>query len=202
MKTIAIYPGSFDPPHLGHVMVASYVAQWGGVDAVWIMPSGINPLKLDNAPKGSDNDRLEMCRLAVEGIPGVEVSDFELHLPRPSFTYKTLTALKAAYPDYNFRLIIGADNWQVFNRWRDTEKIISEFGLIIYPRPGYELSAENLPENVRVLKEGPLMLISSTFIRQAIADGKSPAGFLPLNVTNYIAHHHLYQNTLSNNSDS
>lgn len=192
MRTIAIYPGSFDPPHLGHVMVASYVAQWGGVDAVWLMPSGINPLKLNNAPKASDADRLEMCKLAVEGIPSVEVSDFELQLPRPSFTYKTLCALKEAYPDYDFRLIIGADNWQVFNRWRDTDKIISEFGLIIYQRPGYEISLVDLPENVRVLTEGPLMLISSTFIRQAIATGKSPAGFIPKDVAKYIEGRGLY----------
>lgn len=192
MKTIAIYPGSFDPPHLGHVMVASYVAQWGGNDAVWLMPSGVNPLKLDNAPKASDEDRLQMCRLSVEDIPGVEVSDLELQLPRPSFTYKTLRALKEAYPDYDFRLIIGADNWQVFNRWRDADKIISEFGLIIYQRPGYEISLNDLPENVRVLTECPLMLISSTFIRRAIAAGKSPAGFLPKDVTKYIEGRGLY----------
>lgn len=191
---IAVYPGSFDPPHLGHTMVASYVAQWGGVDAVWLMPSGINPLKIDSGPRASDDDRLAMCRLAADGIKGVEVSPFELSLPRPSFTYATLCALRDAYPDRHFRLIVGSDNWLLFDRWRDTERIISEFGVIIYPRPGFDLSSSGtLPEGVTLLPDAPLMLVSSTFVRDAIASGKSPAGFVNGNVASYIVEKSLYR---------
>ncbi|MDE7495484.1 MAG: nicotinate (nicotinamide) nucleotide adenylyltransferase [Muribaculaceae bacterium] len=191
---IALYPGSFDPPHCGHAMVASFVAQWGRVDEVWVMPSGINPLKIENSPKAGDAGRLEMCRLAMEGIPGVRVSDFELHLPRPSFTYRTLIALKDAYPEHRFRLVIGGDNWHVFARWRNSEEIIREFGLIIYPRPGFYIDPARLPENVTLLPEAPLMLLSSTFVREAIASGKSPLGFISKEVSAYIGAHSLYHN--------
>lgn len=190
---IAIYPGSFDPPHLGHTMVASYVAQWGEVDEVWLMPSAINPLKVENGPKGSDAARLAMCREAVKKLPNVDYSSIELTLPRPSYTYDTLLALRSRFPGYRFRLIIGSDNWLIFSRWRNAERIIREFGLIVYPRPGYDVDPDSLPENVTLLPEAPMMLVSSTFIRKAIADGKNPAGFVMPGVAEYIAKYRLYQ---------
>ena len=189
---IALYPGSFDPPHLGHLMVASYVAQWTEADAVWLMPSGVNPLKTDSGPKASDEARLQMCSLAAEAVPGVNVSDFELGLPRPSYTYSTLCALRSVYPEHQFRLVIGSDNWLVFDRWRDADRIISEFGLMIYPRPGYDIEPSSLPKKVELLPEAPLMLISSSFIRDAIAAGKSPAGFVHPEVAAFIASSNLY----------
>ncbi len=190
---IAVYPGSFDPPHSGHAMVASYVSQWSGVDAVWLMPSGINPLKLESAPKASDEQRLAMCRMTVANIPGVTVSDFEYSLPRPSYTFLTLKALKETFPEHQFRLVIGSDNWLIFDRWRDTGRILSEFGVLIYPRPGYAVDEKTLPTGARLLPEAPLMLISSSFIREAISSGHSPAGFVIPSVADFITSHQLYR---------
>ncbi len=116
----------------------------------------------------SDEQRLEMARLAVADIPGIEVSDFEFSLPRPSYSWLTLTELQKAYPQHSFRLIIGADNWADFDRWRNPDLIRERFGLIVYPRPG-EIIADP-PRGVTVLQGAPQMDISSTRIRALFAE--------------------------------
>lgn len=198
---IGIFGGSFDPIHAGHVSLAKYVLDHTDLDEVWLMVSPLNPLK----PQGyvaTDEERLDMARLAVEGIPGIRVSDFEFHLPIPSYTYKTLTELKKAYPDHEFHLIIGGDNWANFNRWRNPEEILSEFGIIVYPRPGQSLEAlsenrKRKTENVTIPDGAPQMPVSSTQIRDLIKD--SPLSLnssnLPLDsaVVNYIRDNNLYQ---------
>ena len=188
---IAIYSGSFDPIHTGHAMVANYAAQWGGVDEVWLMVSRRNPLKTDREPT-DDNHRLAMAGIVAGKCKGVRVSDFEMHLPYPSYTYVTLCRLREEWPMHDFTLIIGSDNWIEFPRWRDYDKIIEEFGLLIYPRPGWEISG-NLPSGVRVLEEGPTAFISSTFVRGAIAEGRDVDYFVPTEVATYIKEHGLYR---------
>ncbi|MDE5793141.1 MAG: nicotinate (nicotinamide) nucleotide adenylyltransferase, partial [Muribaculaceae bacterium] len=179
---IGIFGGSFDPIHEGHVNLAKYILDHTDLDEVWLMVSPRNPLK-DHGPIATDRQRLEMARLAVKDIPGLQVSDFEFHLPIPSYTYKTLTELKKSYPEHDFRLIIGGDNWADFNRWRNPEEIISDFGVIIYPRPNetLKLSTQNakrktqnvtlgsspmvldsFKKNIVFLKGAPQMPISST----------------------------------------
>lgn len=187
---IGVYSGSFDPIHTGHAMVANYVAQWGGVDEVWLLVSRQNPLKDDHSPL-SDEHRLAMVRLVAEECDGVVASDFEFHLPVPSYTYVTLTKLREHYPQHKFTLIVGSDNWVNFGRWRDAHKIIKEFGLLIYPRPGYDVP-ETPPEGVEVIGNGPTSFISSTFIREALKDGANVNFFVPLNVSKYIREHNLY----------
>ncbi len=142
-RTIAVYGGSFDPVHTGHTMIASQVASLPGVDEVWLMVSPENPFKQGRrmAPEAR---RLEMARLAVADLDNVEVSDFEFSLPRPSYTYNTLRALRDAYPDCTFRIIIGADNWRDFAAWRSGREIASEFGVIVYPRPDTPIPADNI----------------------------------------------------------
>lgn len=190
---IAVYPGSFDPPHAGHAMVASYVSQWSEAEQVWMMPSAVNPLKIESAPVVSESDRLHLCALTCQSLPGVVASDFEFSLPRPSYTYVTLKALREAFPQHIFRLVIGSDNWLIFNRWRDSDRIISEFGVIIYPRPGYPVEKSALPPEVTLLPEAPMMLVSSSFVREAIAVGKSPAGFVLPAVAAFIRDRGLYR---------
>ena len=195
---IGVYSGSFDPIHTGHAMVANYVAQWGGVDEVWLMVSRQNPLKEGRKPL-SDRHRLAMARLVAEECEGVVASDFEMHLPLPSYTYVTLTKLRATYPEHDFTLIIGSDNWVDFGRWRDADKIIRDFGLLIYPRPGYEVP--NLtPAGVKVLGSGPTSFISSTFFRDALHEGRNVKFFVPLNVAAYIRDHRLYSEKMSDDS--
>lgn len=162
---IGIYGGSFDPIHNGHVSLARYVLSHTDLDEVRLMVSPLNPLK----PQGyvaTDAERLEMARLAVRDIPGVEASDFEFSLPIPSFTYNTLCRLRDAYPEHDFRLIIGGDNWASFPRWRNPDEIISEFGVIVYPRPDEDIP--DPPHGVEILRGAPLMDISSTRIRKEL----------------------------------
>lgn len=187
---IGIYSGSFDPIHIGHAMVANYCAQWGHLDEVWLMVSPLNPLKEGSHPTDA-RFRLEMARLVAERCRGVRASDFELSLPLPSYTYVTLCRLREAYPQHSFTLIIGSDNWANIGRWRDAHKIIKEFGITIYPRPGFEAPADP-PAGVRVLAEGPTAFVSSTFVRDAISAGADIHYFVPDVVADYIKEHHLY----------
>ncbi len=186
---IGIYSGTFDPIHTGHAILASYIAQSGLVDEVWLLVSPRNPLKKE-AATASDEERLEMASLAADPLPGVEVSDFEMHLPVPSYTYRTLQALRQSYPDHQFRLIVGADNWCAFSAWANWERILEEFGLIVYPRPGCEV--EDLPANSDYLADAPLIGISSTEIRRDLAEGRCVRYLVPDSVLNYIADHQLY----------
>ena len=133
MKRIGIFGGSFNPIHLGHTALAAYICEQGLVDEVWLMVSPQNPLKRDLTLL-DENERLTMARLAVASYPMLKASDFEFTLPRPSYTYHTLQALRAAYPECEFSLIIGEDNWQCFHRWYRGEDIARETPIIVYPR--------------------------------------------------------------------
>ncbi len=129
MMEIGIYGGTFDPVHIGHAVVGSYVAQFGGVDEVWMLVSPLNPLKDGQRRLFTDCQRLEMARLAMAGCPRVRVSGFEMSLPVPSYTYGTLCALRDSYPEHSFRLVAGADNLRDFRLWRNPGGILREFGL-------------------------------------------------------------------------
>lgn len=188
---IGIYSGSFDPIHTGHAMVASFCAQWGGLDEVWLMVSQQNPLKEGRRP-ADGHHRLEMARLVATLCRNVRASGFELELPPgPSYTYETLCRLRDQYPDHTFRLIIGSDNWVDFGRWRNAHKIISEFGILVYPRPGFAVP-HDVKEGVTVLPDGPTAHISSSFVRKALAEGADINFFVPVPVAAYIRENNLY----------
>lgn len=189
---IGIYSGSFDPIHIGHAMVANYCAQWGGLDEVWLMVSRLNPLKEGSRPE-ADLHRFRMVKLVAEECHGVKASDFELNLPLPSYTYVTLCKLREQYPEHEFKLIIGSDNWANIGRWRNAHKIIREFGILIYPRPGFELP-QDPPPGVELISSGPTAFVSSTFVRNAVAEGANINFFVPLVVADYIREHNLYIN--------
>ena len=186
---IGIFSGTFDPIHIGHALLASYIAQSGLVDEVWLLVSPRNPLKKE-AAVASDEERLEMARLAIDNMSHVKVSDFEMQLPIPSYTYHTLACLKERFRDCEFKLIVGADNWCNFSSWANWESILNEFGLIVYPRPGFEV--KGLPDNCKYLEELPLIGISSTDIRRNIAAGKSIRYMVPDAVLKYIKEKQLY----------
>lgn len=171
---VGIFGGSFDPIHMGHVNLAKYILSHTDLDEVWLMVSPRNPLK-EHGSIATDEQRLEMARLAVEDIPGIKVSDFEFSLPIPSYTYFTLTKLREAYPEIDFRLIIGGDNWADFDRWRNPEEILSEFCVIVYPRPGEEIPTKANSSLVEILNGAPQMPISSTQIRTLLSHQKGNA---------------------------
>lgn len=189
---IGIYCGSFNPPHIGHATMAAYIAGFvDEIDELWLLASPQNPLKSPEelAP---ERHRMAMTRLLAHSVAGVKASDFELSLPTPSYTFKTLESLTAAYPEHKFSLIIGSDNWTLFDRWKNPEQIISRYGVWIYPRPGYDVDETSLPAGVRVIKDAPTVDISSTFLRRAIAEGRNVASFTPPGVAEYALAHNLY----------
>lgn len=192
-KKVAIFSGSFNPIHIGHLALANFVVESKVVDELWFMVSPQNPLK-ETQDLLSDEIRLELVQLAIKGYPKFKASDFEFTLPQPSYTIRTLKALKETYPSYEFHLLIGADNWLIFNQWKDYHHIIANFHLLIYPRLGYDIKKETLPKQL-VLVDSPVMEVSSTFIRNSIKQGKDYRYFLHPEVFKYIKEHQLYLNT-------
>ena len=179
---IGIYGGSFNPVHFGHVGLVKWVAEHTDLDEVWMMVSPNNPLK-DSRELADEQVRLEGVRKAIRGIPHVVASDFEFHLPRPSYTANTLRALAAAYPQHTFSLIIGEDNLRILPRWREWEYIVANYRIFVYPRREaaneqvskevssikYQVSSPNA--QIIMLEGAPYFDISSTEIRQLAARG-------------------------------
>ncbi len=163
---IVLFPGSFNPIHLGHIQLAEYVLTQPNVDEVWFLVSPNNPLKEANT-LWDEQFRLQLVQAAIQGKERMRVSDFEFALPRPSYTANTLRALAVAYPDKQFALLIGEDNMQVFDKWREHEWIAANYPIYVYPR-GESADAMNFPH---IFKDAPRCPISSTQIRERLAQG-------------------------------
>ena len=170
MTQTGIYGGSFNPIHKGHVELGDLLCRNEELDEIWFMVSPQNPFKKADPELLDENVRLELARMAVRSHPRLKACDFEFRLPRPSFTADTPAALREAYPSRHFVLIIGADNWLSFARWRRPDEILRHHRIVVYPRPGYPVDAATLPSGVR-LADTPLIDISSTQIRHTIAQG-------------------------------
>lgn len=185
MIRTAIFGGSFNPIHSGHVHLARQVLTAGLADEVWLMVSPHNPLKQQSGLL-DEQARLHLARLAVEEVDGVQVSDFEFTLPRPSYTWRTLQALDEQYTDRKFLLLIGADNWAVFDKWAHHEDLIRNYEIIVYPRDGYSLHTEEMPLGVHVL-HADLYPWSSTLVRERLAHGLECSAYVPEKVLEEIA---------------
>ena len=183
LKT-GIFSGSFNPIHIGHLALANYLCEYEGLDEVWFLVSPHNPLKAQSELWG-DELRLHLVKLATEAYPHFHASDFEFHLTRPSYSVHTLEKLREAHLEREFYLIIGSDNWACFDHWYQPERIIAENRILIYPRPDYPVDEDSLPATVRTV-HSPTFDISSTFIRQAISEGKDVRYFLHPEVWNYL----------------
>lgn len=191
MRRIGIFGGSFNPIHNGHAIIANYIMQHGGLDQLWLMVSPQNPLKQPHEMAGEVH-RLRMTEMVSHRIDGVETSAFEFTMPRPSYTIDTLHALQEKFPDDEFWLVIGADNWAVWDRWRAHDEIVQQFHLLIYPRLGYEVSIpDELADRVHLVN-APIIELSSTSIRELLSQGQSIAFYVPADVEQYIVKHQLY----------
>ena len=188
-QRVAVFGGSFDPIHNGHLALAGEVVSRGLADEVWLMVTPQNPHKQDKI-LSDERLRFQMAQLAVEGMDGVKACDFEFSLPRPSYTLTTLTALDEAFPDKEFCLLIGADNWEKFDRWYKGDEILSRYGIIVYPR-GSE-GEPSLPSGVRWLP-AKLYDISSTMVRAAVAAGNDITGLVPATVVRFINDNKMYK---------
>lgn len=175
-----IYGGSFNPIHNGHIAIARAMLDCDAVDEVWLMVSPQNPLK-QSADLLDERLRLDMTRRATADIPCVTACDYEFHMPRPSYMWHTLQSLSRDYPDREFTLLIGADNWQVFDRWYHADDIIAHYPIRIYPRRGYDIEASTLPHNVKLIDTG-LYDVSSTMVRERIRRGEDVSQLIPASI--------------------
>lgn len=189
---IGIFGGSFDPIHIGHAIIAQHIISSGAVDRLWFMVSPVNPLKVGKERLVTDTDRLRMVEMVSRPIEGVETSAFEFTMPRPSYTIDTLNALQAKFPDDEFYLVTGGDNWQIFSKWRNSDEILAKYHLLIYPRLGYDVVIPDELKDRVTLVDAPIIEISSTEVRERLANGQSVRYYVPDEVLAYIERKNLY----------
>jgi nicotinate-nucleotide adenylyltransferase len=189
-KKIGLFFGSFNPIHVGHLIIANYMANFTELDEVWFVVSPQNPFK-EKKSLGNMYDRLEMVNLAIEGAEKLRASDIEFKLPQPSYTIDTLVHLEEKYPNRDFVLIMGEDNLAGFTKWKNADIILRDYRIIVYPRPGYD--GGDLKDHPSVtMTDTPVMELSSTFVRKAIKEGKNIKFFIPDKVLEFMDKKGLY----------
>ena len=185
---VAVYSGSFNPLHIGHLAIIKYMIEVAGFDMVYLIVSPKNPLK-DGISAATGQDRYNAAIKAVNRhFPGnkekVRVDDIELNMPAPHYTVRTLKALAEREPENTFTFVMGADNLADIRRWREYSTVLKDFGVAVFPRTGHDLTQikqdllnEDPAYQIQIL-DAPLVDISSTQIREAIANGEDPSKFL------------------------
>ena len=189
-KKTGLFFGSFNPIHIGHLVIANYMLAFSDLDEIWFMISPHNPLK-DKSTLLADHHRFALVQVAVEDYPRFRASNFEFHRPKPSYTIDTLVRLEEKYPGQEFILIAGTDIFPTFHKWKNWEEILRNYRLYVYNRPGDGLGKYEGHPSIRLF-EAPMMEISSSFIREAISEGKDIRFFLPEKVYDYIKEMHFY----------
>ncbi|MBP6826123.1 MAG: nicotinate-nucleotide adenylyltransferase [Saprospiraceae bacterium] len=188
---IGLFFGSFNPVHVGHLIIANFMATQTDLDKVWLVVSPQNPLK----PKKTlarDYDRLHLVQLGIGDNPKVQASNVEFDLPKPSYTIDTLAFLKEKYPDRSFALIMGGDNLASLHLWKNYEQILAGYDIYVYKRPAYEVGELAAHPRVRIC-EAPLLDISATYIRECLRTGKSVRYLVPDPVWEYLESGKLYR---------
>ena len=191
MKKTGLFFGSFNPIHIGHMVLANYMLSFTDLDEVWFVISPHNPLK-EKHTLLAQNHRLNMVRLAIENHPKFKASDVEFKLSQPSYTIHTLSHLKEKYPKKSFHLLMGMDNLQNFHKWKNYEQILNNHSIYVYPRKDSEANVFAKHPNV-IITQAPVMEISSSFIRQAISEKKDVSCFMPEKVAAYISEMNFYK---------
>ncbi len=194
---IGLFFGSFNPIHIGHLIVANTAVELTELQQVWFVVSPQNPFKKQNTLL-HEFDRLDMVRLAIDGNPNLNATDVEFHLPRPSYTATTLVTLAEKYPQHRFKVIMGSDNLQHLHKWRSYELILKEFGVMVYPRHHYgpKADTEHLREELRRqvgVIGAPLIELSATLIREMIRNGRSIQYLVPEAVAEHIRYKKFYR---------
>lgn len=196
---VGLFFGTFNPIHVGHLIIAEYMAGLPDLDQVWMVVTPQNPLKKKSSLL-ADYHRLALVQVAIEDNEKLRVSDIEFKLPQPNYTIMTLEYLKEKHPGYEFSLILGEDNLDTFHKWFNYEKILSDHRLIVYPRLDNEHEDEEKMHasiaghpNIMVCKDAPLMKISSTFVRDQIRSRKSVRYVLTDPVMKYIEEMNFYK---------
>lgn len=189
---VGLYFGSYNPIHIGHLAIANYMVEYTDIDQLWFVVSPQNPFK-KKTNLLDDYNRLELVNRAVEGDDRLRASNIEFTLPKPSYTVDTLAYLKDQHPNYHFQILMGSDNLENFHKWKNYETIVENYGVIVYPRPGFDKSKVQFHKNITVADGAPQMEISSSFIRDAIYNKKDVRHFLPQKTWEYIDEMNFYK---------
>ena len=194
---IGLYFGTFNPIHIGHLIIANHLAEHSDLDQIWMVVTPHNPHKKKSTLL-DDYHRLEMVHLATENYPKIQPSDIEFKLPQPNYTVNTLAHLQEKYPTHEFSLIMGEDNLNSLHKWKNYDVILQNHNIIVYPRlHSGEIDAQfvNLPQlRDKIQKiDAPIIELSSTFIRESIKNGKNVIPMLPNNVWEYVEHNLFYK---------
>jgi nicotinate-nucleotide adenylyltransferase len=187
---IGLFFGSFNPMHIGHKIIASYMAEFSDLGKVIFVVSPENPLKEKNTLLDQSH-RLQIIRAEVEDNLKLAVSDIEFSMPQPSYTIDTLVRLKEEYPENEYALIMGADNLQNFHKWKNYEQILEDYSIYVYPRPGIEINGTH--QNIHIVNDVPQMEISASFIRNSIKQGKDVSCLMPEKAWKYIDEMNFYK---------
>lgn len=189
---VGLYFGSFNPVHVGHLIIANHMAEYSGLDQVWMMVTPHNPLKKKDTLL-DDHQRLHLVFLATEDYPKIKPSDFEFKLPQPNYTVNTLSHLQDKFPTHEFSLIMGEDNLKTFHKWKNYEVILENHEIYVYPRISSDAENHLFKNNSKIhLIQAPVVEISSTFLRENIKKQKNVQPLLPHKVWEYISHNNFY----------
>jgi len=187
---IGLFFGSFNPLHIGHKIIASYMAEFSNLDKVMLVVSPQNPLKRKDSLL-DQHHRLMIIRMEIEDNSKLQVSDIEFSMPQPSYTIDTLVRLKEMYPENQYALIMGSDNLQNLHKWKNYQKILEDYSIYVFPRPGFEITETR--KNIHIIKNVPQMEISASFIRGCIKKGKDVSYLMPEKAWKYTDEMNFYR---------
>lgn len=190
---IGLYFGSFNPIHIGHLIIANHLAEYSDLDQIWMVVSPHNPLKNKNKLL-NDYERLQLVHLATEDFSKIKPSDIEFKLSQPNYTIHTLIHLHEKYPQHTFSLIMGEDNLKSLHKWKNNEHILINHEIYVYPRISSDFENSEYKDHPKIhILNAPIIEISSTFIRDNIKKGKNVQPLLPIKVWEYIDRNNLYK---------
>ncbi len=190
---IGLFFGTFNPIHVGHLIIANHLVENSDLDAVWFVVTPLNPHKKKKSLL-PDNHRLAMVRIAVEDYPKLQVSNIEFNLPQPNYTVTTLTHLGENFLDHSFSLLIGEDNLKSFHKWKNYEVILENYNLFVYPRIAEGKVQSQFVDHPNIHRvEAPIIQLSATAIRKAIKEKKEIRPLLPCNVWTYLDEMNFYK---------
>ncbi|CAA7194233.1 nicotinate (nicotinamide) nucleotide adenylyltransferase [Chryseobacterium potabilaquae] len=193
MKEIGLFFGSFNPIHIGHLILANYILENSNMNEIWFVVSPQNPFK-EKKSLLKDHNRLDMVQHALQNYPNMRASNVEFSLPTPSYTIDTLTYLHEKYPEYSFSLIMGEDNLENLHKWKNSDILLKNHHIVVYPRvfdgkkAGYDLEHENI-----TVIQAPIIELSATEIRNMIKEGKNVRPMLPPEVFDYLDGSNFYK---------
>ncbi|MBT8318368.1 MAG: nicotinate-nucleotide adenylyltransferase [Lutibacter sp.] len=190
---VGLFFGTFNPIHIGHMIIANYIVEFSDLDEVWFVITPQSPFK-QKMSMLSNHHRLSIANIAVENYPKLKTSDIEFNLPQPNYTINTLAYIEEKYPEKQFCLIMGEDNLKGFHKWKNYQTILQNYELYVYPRISKEQTESRFSNHKKVHKvNAPIVQISSTFIRKAIYEKKDISTMLPASVWNYIDEMNFYK---------